>query len=103
MLALLTSPLPPVSPLQVLNILWAIYENLPSIRAAVALNSLDRALLVLMGKYPSEVVASLLQCSPVCNRYGAHQPLGLLSRWERGPKTLPRDFSPAILRGAPAD
>ncbi|NXR04710.1 MROH7 protein, partial [Sagittarius serpentarius] len=53
-------------PGQVLNIVWAIYRSLPSVRAVVALNSLDRALLVLMGKHPSEVVASLLQCSPTC-------------------------------------
>lgn len=77
-LTLLTSPLPPVSPLQVPNIVWAIYRNLPSIKAVVALNSLDRALLVLLGKHPREVVSSLLQCSPTCTRYGAHQPLGLL-------------------------
>ena len=92
-----------MSPLQVLNIVWAIYRNLPSIRAVVALNSLDRALLVLTGKHPSKMVASLLQCSPMCTRYGAHQPLGFLSHWERGPKMLPRDFSPAILRAFPAD
>ncbi|XP_074951533.1 maestro heat-like repeat-containing protein family member 7 [Phalacrocorax aristotelis] len=51
---------------QVLNIVWAIYRNLPFIRAVVALNSLERALLVLMHKQPSMVVASLLQCSPTC-------------------------------------
>ncbi|NXW04396.1 MROH7 protein, partial [Fregetta grallaria] len=59
---------PAFQPGQVLNIVWAIYRNLPSINTEVALNSLDRALLVLMGKYPSEVVTSLLQCSPTCNR-----------------------------------
>ncbi|NXJ36605.1 MROH7 protein, partial [Ciconia maguari] len=57
---------PAFQPGQVLNIVWAIYRNLPSVRAVVALNSLDRALLVLMEKHPSEVVASLLQCSPTC-------------------------------------
>ena len=92
-----------MSVVQVLNIVWAIYRNLPFIRAVVALNSLERALLVLMHKQPSTVVASLLQCSPTCTWYGAHQPLGVLSLRERGPKTLPRDFSLAILRGVPAD
>ncbi|NXN75754.1 MROH1 protein, partial [Himantopus himantopus] len=53
---------------QVLNIVWAIYGNLPSIKAVVALKSLDRVLLVLTHKHPSEVVASLLQCSPTCTR-----------------------------------
>ncbi|NXL44764.1 MROH5 protein, partial [Podilymbus podiceps] len=57
---------PAFHPGQVLNVVWAIYSNLPSIRAAVALNSLDRALLVLTGKHPTEMVASLLQCSPIC-------------------------------------
>ncbi|KAM6059104.1 maestro heat-like repeat-containing protein family member 7 isoform 2-T2 [Theristicus caerulescens] len=57
---------PAFQPGQVLKIVWAIYRTLPSIRMVVALNSLDRALLVLMGKYPSKVVASLLQCSPTC-------------------------------------
>lgn len=67
-LTVLTSPLPPVSPLQVLNVVWAIYRSRPSVRAVVALESLDRALLVLMGKHPREVVASLLQCSPMCTQ-----------------------------------
>ena len=65
-LTLLTSPLPPVSPLQVLKIVRAIYTNLPSIRMLVAVNSLDRALRVLADKHPSEVVAGLLHCSPTC-------------------------------------
>ncbi|XP_040425168.1 uncharacterized protein LOC121075710 [Cygnus olor] len=51
---------------QVLNIVWAIYRTLPSVRAALALQSLDRALLVLASKRPRETVASLLQCSPTC-------------------------------------
>lgn len=90
-------------PLQVLNIMWAIYRNLPSVSTEIALNSLKRALLVLTRKNPSEVVASVLQCSPTCSRYGAHQPLGLRSYWDRGPKTLLRAFSLAILQGVPAD
>ncbi|NWQ96345.1 MROH7 protein, partial [Burhinus bistriatus] len=53
---------------QVLNIVWDIYRNLPSIKAVVALKSLDSALLLLTDKHPSEVVASLLQCSPTCTR-----------------------------------
>ncbi|XP_075369772.1 maestro heat-like repeat family member 5 [Mycteria americana] len=57
---------PAFQPGQVLNIVWAIYRNLPSVRSVVALKSLERALLVLMDKHPSEVVASLLQCSPTC-------------------------------------
>lgn len=84
-LTLLTSPLAPLSSLQVLNIVWAIYRNLSYIKAVVALKSLDRLLLVLTNTHPSEVVASLLQCSPMCTGYGAHQPLGLRSHWERGP------------------
>ncbi|XP_069626026.1 uncharacterized protein [Haliaeetus albicilla] len=55
-------------PGQVLNIVWAIYRSRPSVRAVVALKSLDRALLVLMGKHSREVVASLLQCSPMCTQ-----------------------------------
>ncbi|XP_066859476.1 maestro heat-like repeat-containing protein family member 7 [Anser cygnoides] len=51
---------------QVLNIVWAIYRTLPSVRAALALQSLDRALLALASKHPRETVASLLQCSPTC-------------------------------------
>ncbi|GAB0194588.1 maestro heat-like repeat-containing protein family member 6 [Grus japonensis] len=90
-------------PGQVLNIMWAIYRNFPSIRLVAALNSLHKALLLLMDKSTSEVVSSLLQCSPMCSEYGARQPLGLLSHWESGPKTLLRDFSLAILRGVPAD
>lgn len=99
-LTLLTSPL---SSLQVLTIVWTIYGNLPSITAAVAHNSLNRALLVLTNKHPAEVVASLLQCSPTCTQYRTHQPLRLLSQWERGPNTLLRDVSPVILQGVPAD
>ncbi|NXN62330.1 MROH5 protein, partial [Rynchops niger] len=57
---------PAFHPGQVLNIVWTIYGNLPSITAVVAHNSLDRALLVLTNKHPAEVVASLLQCSPTC-------------------------------------
>ncbi|NXV12526.1 MROH5 protein, partial [Cepphus grylle] len=57
---------PAFQPGQVLNIVWTIYRNLPSITVAVAHNSLDRALQVLMNKHPTEVVASLLQCSPTC-------------------------------------
>ncbi|KGL90093.1 Maestro heat-like repeat-containing protein family member 1, partial [Charadrius vociferus] len=58
---------------QVLNILWTIYGNLPYIKVVVALQSLDRVLLALTSKYPSEVVASLLQCSPTCTRaLGSH-------------------------------
>ncbi|NXG81865.1 MROH1 protein, partial [Stercorarius parasiticus] len=57
---------PAFQPGQVLNIVWTIYGNLPSIMAAVAHKSLDRALLVLTNKHPTEVVASLLQCSPTC-------------------------------------
>lgn len=103
MLALPTFPLPPVSPLQVLSIVWAIYRTLPSIKADVALKSLDRALLVLTREYPIDTVASLLHCSPTCTWYGVHQPLGLLSHWERGSKTILRNFSLATLRGVPAD
>ncbi|NXX05054.1 MROH5 protein, partial [Larus smithsonianus] len=57
---------PAFQPGQVLTIVWTIYGNLPSITAAVAHNSLNRALLVLTNKHPAEVVASLLQCSPTC-------------------------------------
>ncbi|NXK20111.1 MROH5 protein, partial [Arenaria interpres] len=53
---------------QVLNIVWAIYGNLPSITVAVARKSVDRALLVLTNKHPTWVVTSLLQCSPTCNQ-----------------------------------
>ncbi|XP_035169367.1 maestro heat-like repeat-containing protein family member 6 isoform X2 [Oxyura jamaicensis] len=56
---------------QVLNIVWTIYRTLPAVRAALALQSLDRALLVLASRHPRETVASLLQCSPTCTRYGA--------------------------------
>lgn len=97
MLALLTAPLPPTSPLQVQNIVGAIYRNLPSITEELACKSLNKALQSLTDKHPRDVVASLLQCSPTCTQYGALQPLGRLSRCERGPKTFPRDFSPAIL------
>ncbi|NXI58129.1 MROH7 protein, partial [Chloroceryle aenea] len=55
-------------PGKVLSIVWAIYRNLPSIKAGIAFKSLDRALLVLTGKHPSDMVASLLQCSPTCTR-----------------------------------
>nr|XP_038042095.1 uncharacterized protein LOC113845082 isoform X2 [Anas platyrhynchos] len=51
---------------QVLHIVWAIYRSLPSVRAALALQSLDRALLLLASKRPRETVASLLQCSLTC-------------------------------------
>ena len=67
-LTMLTSPLPPVSPLQVLNVVWAIYRSRPCVRAVVARKSLDRALVVLVRKHPREVVASLLQCSLTCTR-----------------------------------
>lgn len=90
-------------PLQVLNITWTIYRNLPSISTEIALKSLKRALVVLTCKNPREVVASVLQCSPTCGRYGAQQPLGLLCHWDGGPKTLLRAFSPATLQGVPAD
>ncbi|NXQ90619.1 MROH7 protein, partial [Nyctibius grandis] len=59
---------PDFQPAQMLNIVWAIYRNLPSIRAEVAFKSLNRALLVLTAKHCSVVVASLLQCSPTCSR-----------------------------------
>ena len=52
-LALVTAPISALSHLQVLNIMWAIYGNQPSIRAVSALNNLDRALLMLTGKHPS--------------------------------------------------
>ncbi|KAI6058726.1 Maestro heat-like repeat-containing protein family member 1 [Aix galericulata] len=58
---------------QVLHIVWAIYRTLPSVRAALALQSLDRALLLLASRRPRETVAGLLQCSPTCTRYGAQQ------------------------------
>lgn len=103
MLALLTPLLPPMSPLQVQNIVGAIYRHLPSITEELASESLNKALQSLMGEHPREVVASLLQCSPTCTWYGALQPLGRLSHWERGPKTLLRAFSPAILQSIPAD
>lgn len=90
-------------PLQVLNITWAIYRTLPSVSTEIARNSLKMALLALTHKKPREVVASVLQCSPTCSRYGAQQPLGLLRHWDGGPKTLLRAFSPAILQGVPAD
>ncbi|NXK80278.1 MROH5 protein, partial [Amazona guildingii] len=53
-------------PEQVLNIVWAIYRNLPSISTEIGLNSLKKALLVLTRKNPRETVASVLQCSPTC-------------------------------------
>ncbi|PKU35788.1 u3 small nucleolar rna-interacting protein 2 [Limosa lapponica baueri] len=53
---------------QVLNIVWAIYGNLPSITAVAARKSVERALLVLTNKHPTEVVTSLMQCSPTCNQ-----------------------------------
>ncbi|NXU29718.1 MROH7 protein, partial [Thalassarche chlororhynchos] len=73
---------------QVRNIVWAIYRNLPSIRVVVALNSLDRALLVLMGKSPSEVVASLLQCSLMCNRVAVSMWRAVLSESQAVGKVL---------------
>ncbi|NXJ64714.1 MROH5 protein, partial [Rostratula benghalensis] len=52
---------------KVLNIVWTIYGNLPSITAVVAQKSLGRALRVLTNTHPTEVVSSLLHCSPTCN------------------------------------
>ncbi|NXE14817.1 MROH7 protein, partial [Lophotis ruficrista] len=51
---------------QLLKIVEATYRTLPSILSVVACNSLHRALLVLSGKHPREMVASLLQCSLTC-------------------------------------
>ncbi|NWH52387.1 MROH5 protein, partial [Fregata magnificens] len=79
---------PAFQPGQVQNVVWAIYRNLPSVRAVVALNSLDRALLVLMGKHPSEVVASLLQCSPTCTRVAVAMWKAMLSEPEAAKKVL---------------
>ncbi|XP_040425052.1 maestro heat-like repeat-containing protein family member 7 [Cygnus olor] len=86
---------------QVLNIVWAIYRTLPSVRAALALQSLDRALLELASKRPRETVASLLQCSPTCTRYGARQgssrtPPKTSARPEAGPLTALGSRSVAV-------
>ncbi|NXX22755.1 MROH7 protein, partial [Podargus strigoides] len=51
---------------QVLKIVQAIYRILPFVTSEAALSSLDRALLMLTEKNLSEVVTSLLQCSPTC-------------------------------------
>ncbi|XP_052535271.1 maestro heat-like repeat-containing protein family member 6 [Tympanuchus pallidicinctus] len=53
-------------PGQVRKIVKTIYGSLPSIEAEPALESLGRALLVLAGKHPREMVSSLLGCSPTC-------------------------------------
>ena len=63
-------------PLQVRKIVNVIYSSLPSIKAQLALKSLGRALLVLVSKFPREMVTSLLVCSPTCTRYGACSPQG---------------------------
>ncbi|XP_052632027.1 maestro heat-like repeat-containing protein family member 6 [Harpia harpyja] len=75
-------------PGQVLNIVWAIYRSLPSVRAVVALKSLDRALLVLTGKHPSEVVASLLQCSPMCTHVAVAMWRAMMSEPQAAEKVL---------------
>ncbi|NXC49347.1 MROH7 protein, partial [Penelope pileata] len=51
---------------QVQKIMQTIYKTLPNITAALALQSLDRALLVLASNHPREMVVSLLCCSPTC-------------------------------------
>ncbi|NXS45435.1 MROH7 protein, partial [Balaeniceps rex] len=79
---------PAFQPAQVLNIVWAIYRNLPSITEVVALNSLDRAMLVLTGKYPSDVVTSLLQCSPTCTRIAVAMWKVMLSEPQAAQKVL---------------
>ncbi|KAF1537889.1 Maestro heat-like repeat-containing protein family member 7, partial [Eudyptula albosignata] len=81
------------SSLWVPNIVWAIYRNLPSIKAVVALNSLDRALLVLLGKHPREVVSSLLQCSPTCTRVAMAMWKVMLSEPQAVEKVLRELFS----------
>ncbi|NXY67026.1 MROH5 protein, partial [Glareola pratincola] len=53
---------------QVQTIVWTIYGHLPSIKEVVAHNSLKKALLVLTNGHPTEVVASLLHCSPTCTQ-----------------------------------
>ncbi|NXI95085.1 MROH1 protein, partial [Psophia crepitans] len=58
---------PTFQPEQVLNIMWAIYRNFPSITEMMALESLHRALLLLTDRYPEEMVSSLLQCSLTCS------------------------------------
>ncbi|XP_054033841.1 uncharacterized protein LOC128899358 [Dryobates pubescens] len=85
------------------KIVSAIYRKLPSIKALVALKSLDRALLALMDQDPRAVVATLLHFSQRSSRYGPQQPLGLLSHWQWGPETILRDFGLATLHGVPAD
>ncbi|XP_040502380.1 maestro heat-like repeat-containing protein family member 7 isoform X4 [Gallus gallus] len=55
-------------PREVRKIVNVIYSSLPSIRAQPALKSLGRALLVLVSKFPREMVTSLLVCSPTCTR-----------------------------------
>ncbi|NXK50632.1 MROH7 protein, partial [Chauna torquata] len=67
-------------PGQVLNIVRAIYRTLPSIGATLALESLDRALLVLASKHPREMVASLLQCSPTCTSVAVTMWRAMLSK-----------------------
>ncbi|NXS68455.1 MROH1 protein, partial [Pandion haliaetus] len=75
-------------PGQVPNVVWVIYRSLPSVRAVVALNSLDRALLVLTDKYPSEVVASLLQCSPTCTHVAVAMWRAIISEPQAAEKVL---------------
>ncbi|XP_040537654.1 maestro heat-like repeat-containing protein family member 6 isoform X10 [Gallus gallus] len=55
-------------PREVRKIVNVIYNSLPSIKAQPALKSLGRALLVLVSKFPREMVTSLLVCSPTCTR-----------------------------------
>ncbi|NXK03941.1 MROH7 protein, partial [Herpetotheres cachinnans] len=73
---------------QVSKIVWAIYTNLSSIRASVALISLDRALLVLTDKHPRKVVASLLQCSPMCTCVAMTMWTATLSKPQAAEKVL---------------
>ncbi|NXT96457.1 MROH7 protein, partial [Anhinga rufa] len=79
---------PAFPPGQVLNMVWAIYNNLPSIKAAVAINSLERALLVLVRKQPSKTVVSLLQCSPTCTRVAMSMWKAMLSEPQAAEKVL---------------
>ncbi|NXI38761.1 MROH5 protein, partial [Galbula dea] len=75
-------------PAKVLNIVWAIYRNLPTVRAVVALRSLDRALLVLTEKQPREMLVSLLQCSPTCTSVAMVMWKAMLSKPEVAEKVL---------------
>ena len=60
---------PHLCPLQVPKILRCIYKNVEQIRTEPARRSLDSLLLLLIRWSPREVVRTLLDISPACDRY----------------------------------